>query len=95
MLPLDGYVRVSKVGGRGGEGFISPDVQEKAIREWAARAGVEIVIQPHELDVSGGTMDRPVFNTIMERIRAGAVRWPGRLQARPFLSLAARRGPDP
>jgi DNA invertase Pin-like site-specific DNA recombinase len=70
-LPLDGYVRVSKVGGRGGEGFISPEVQERAIREWAERSGVEVVIKPHELNVSGGTMDRPVFNEIMERIRQG------------------------
>jgi site-specific DNA recombinase len=28
-------------------------------------------MQPHELDVSGGTMDRPVFNRIMERVRGG------------------------
>lgn len=68
---LSGYVRVSKVGGREGEGFISPEVQERAIRDWAERNGVEVVIEPHELNVSGGTMDRPVFNSIMEKIRAG------------------------
>jgi site-specific DNA recombinase len=72
MLPLDGYVRVSKVGARTPEeGFISPDLQEAAIREWAARAEVEVLIHPHELNVSGGTMDRPVWNDIMERIRSG------------------------
>jgi site-specific DNA recombinase len=70
-LPLDGYVRVSRVGKRGGEGFISPTVQEDAIRAWAERTGVEVVLQPHELNRSGGTMDRPVFNSIMDRIRAG------------------------
>jgi site-specific DNA recombinase len=71
-LPLDGYVRVSRVGGRDQtDGFISPDVQERAIREWSARGGVEIVVQPHELNVSGGTMNRPIFNSILERIRAG------------------------
>src|SRR4051794_37484529 len=70
MLPLGGYVRVSKVGDRGGDSF-SPDVQERAIREWAARNGREVVVQQHELNVSGGTMDRPVFNKIMERIRSG------------------------
>ena len=69
--PLSGYVRVSKVGGREGEGFISPDVQEKAIRDWAKRTGVGVVVEPHELNVSGGTMDRPVFNSIMEKIRTG------------------------
>lgn len=74
-LPLDGYIRVSRVGKRDqhkdGEGFISPGLQEQAIREWAERNGREVVIHPHELNVSGGTMDRPVFNTIMERIRTG------------------------
>jgi site-specific DNA recombinase len=71
-LPLDGYVRVSRVGARDkSDGFISPDVQEQAVREWGARTGVEIVMQPHELNVSGGTMDRPVFGAIMQRIRSG------------------------
>jgi site-specific DNA recombinase len=69
MLPLDGYVRVSKVGGREGDGFISPDEQERAIREWSERSGTPVVIQAHELDVSGGTMDRPVFNLCMDRVR--------------------------
>jgi site-specific DNA recombinase len=72
VLPLDGYVRVSRVGARDEQdGFISPDVQERALREWAQRSGVELVVQPHELNVSGGTMDRPVWNEIMERIRGG------------------------
>ena len=71
-LPLDGYVRVSRVGARDQtDGFISPDVQEKAIRDWSARGGVQAVMERHELNVSGGTMDRPVFNAILERIRSG------------------------
>jgi DNA invertase Pin-like site-specific DNA recombinase len=70
-LPLSGYVRVSKVGARGGEGFISPDVQERAIRDWSERTGAEVVLEPHELNVSGGTMERPVFGEIMEKIRTG------------------------
>jgi len=70
---LDGYIRVSQVGAREGEGFISPDVQEQAIRRWAQQSGgrYEVVIAEHELNVSGGTMDRPVFNEIMQRIRSG------------------------
>lgn len=70
-LPLDGYVRVSRVGSRKGEGFISPDVQEQAILDWAKRNGREVIVRPHELNVSGGTMDRPIFNELMERVRAG------------------------
>ena len=71
-LPLDGYVRVSRVGARDQtDGFISPDVQERSIGDWGARSGAEVVMRPHELNVSGGTMDRPVFNEIMGRIRSG------------------------
>ncbi|MGI8462186.1 MAG: recombinase family protein [Solirubrobacterales bacterium] len=70
-LPLSGYVRVSKVGDREGEGFISPDVQERAIREWGKRSGVEVVMEPAELNASGGTMDRPIFNEIMDKVRGG------------------------
>jgi site-specific DNA recombinase len=71
-LPLDGYVRVSRVGARDqSDGFISPDVQEKAIRDYCARQEVAVVMQAHELNVSGGTMDRPIFNQILDRIRSG------------------------
>jgi len=70
-LPLDGYIRVSQVGGRGGEGFISPEVQEQSILDWAKRNRREVVLQPRELNVSGGTMDRPVFNRLMQRVRDG------------------------
>ena len=70
-LPLSGYIRVSDVDGRRGESFISPEVQERAIRDWAARNSTEVIIERHELDVSGGTMDRPVFNEILGKIRAG------------------------
>lgn len=74
-LPLDGYIRVSRVGKRdqnkGGEGFISPDVQRDAIRAWADTRGAEILVHEPELNRSGGTMDRPVFNSIMERVRSG------------------------
>jgi site-specific DNA recombinase len=71
VLPLSGYVRVSRVGDREGESFISTEVQEQAIRAWAERNGVHVVMEPAELNVSGGTMDRPVFNSIMEKIRGG------------------------
>lgn len=65
-------MRVSKVGGRDEtDGFISPDVQEKAIREWAERRGLSVVVEPPELNVSGGTMDRPIFNEVMEKVRSG------------------------
>ncbi|WP_187368779.1 recombinase family protein [Baekduia soli] len=69
-LPLDGYIRVSRVGDRSGESYISPDIQRQAIERWGADRGIEIVVHEPEENVSGGTMDRPIFNRIMGRIRA-------------------------
>jgi DNA invertase Pin-like site-specific DNA recombinase len=68
--PIDGYIRVSRVGDRSGESYISPDVQRAALEGWAAERGVELVLHEPEENVSGATMDRPVFNRIMRRIRA-------------------------
>ena len=74
---LDAYVRVSATRGREGERFTSPTDQEQAIRKWADLYGHEITDDGpdngawHELDVSGGTMDRPMLNEILARIDAG------------------------
>lgn len=70
-LTLDAYVRVSKVAGRGGESFISPAVQTERITAWAQMHGASLTWHEPELDVSGGRMNRPVFDRIMGRIRAG------------------------
>jgi DNA invertase Pin-like site-specific DNA recombinase len=70
-LNLDAYVRVSKVRGRSGSSFISPDVQREQIERWAAAHGHALTWHEPELDVSGGSMSRPVFDRIMQRIRAG------------------------
>ena len=70
-LQLDAYVRVSKVGGRSGESFISPTVQRERIESWAQAHGHTLVWHEPEMDVSGGTMHRPVFDRIMERVRSG------------------------
>ena len=74
---LDAYIRVSSVRGREGEKFTSPDDQERAIRQWADLYGHTITDAGpdngawHELDVSGGTMDRPKLNEILARVDAG------------------------
>ena len=68
--PVDGYIRVSRVGDRSGESYISPEVQRKALEAWAVERGVQLVVHEPEENVSGATMDRPVFNAIMRRIRA-------------------------
>ena len=57
----DAYIRVSRVGGRTGEGFISPEVQRQRIQNWADASGVEILEWWEELDQSGGKRERPLF----------------------------------
>ena len=70
-LRLDAYIRVSKVGGRAGESFISPTVQRERIESWAGAHEHTLTWHEPEMDVSGGTMSRPVFDRIMERVRSG------------------------
>lgn len=68
---LDQYVRVSRVGGRSGESFISPDLQRDQGAAWATARGVEIPMVHEDLDQSGGKLERPGLDALMERIRAG------------------------
>jgi DNA invertase Pin-like site-specific DNA recombinase len=70
-LSVDGYVRVSQVGGRRGERFISPDVQRDVIERWAAMRGAQILDVFDELDESGGRGDRPVLETVPRRVESG------------------------
>ena len=69
--PVDVYVRVSRVGGREGDSFISPSVQEERCRALATARGYEVGRVFTDLDQSGGTMDRPAFNEALARIRSG------------------------
>jgi DNA invertase Pin-like site-specific DNA recombinase len=71
VTTADGYIRVSRVGGRGGESFISPDEQRAAIEAWAKATKTTIVEWHQDLDQSGGTLDRPAFTMALERCRAG------------------------
>jgi DNA invertase Pin-like site-specific DNA recombinase len=68
---LDGYIRVSRVGGRGGERFISPSVQREQIEGWihARRASVGEVFE--ELDESGARGNRPRLGEAIERVERG------------------------
>jgi DNA invertase Pin-like site-specific DNA recombinase len=70
-MRLDGYIRVSKVGERSGESFLSPDEQRSKIEQYAKLHGIRLTMHEPELDESGGTMRRPIFDGIMDRIRAG------------------------
>jgi site-specific DNA recombinase len=66
-----GYVRVSKVGGREGDSFLSPGDQRKAIDAVAKREGLTIIEYLEELDASGGDNTRPKWNAALERIESG------------------------
>jgi site-specific DNA recombinase len=68
---MDQYVRVSRVAGRGGESFISPDVQREQGAAWAVSRGVEVAKVHEDLDQSGGKLDRPGLDALLARIRAG------------------------
>ena len=68
---MDGYIRVSVVGGRAGERFQSPTQQRETIAQWAKLHGVRIAKYHQDLDQSGGTMDRPGLNALRQRIDAG------------------------
>ena len=66
VKPRDIYCRVSRVGGRNGNSFISPQLQEERCRamitapRWAKSSA---------MDVGGGTMDRPGLNRALDRVR--------------------------
>lgn len=70
-MRLVGYVRVSKVAGREGDSFISPDVQRDRIRALAAAGGHEIVEWVEDMDESGGSMRRPGMEHAMELVESG------------------------
>ena len=67
----DGYIRVSRRGGREGDSFISPDVQREKIAKWAAANDVEIVQWWDEIDQSGAKLDRPMFQEALARCECG------------------------
>jgi hypothetical protein len=71
VLRVDGYVRVSQVGYRAGERFISPSVQRDQIRGWAKARPATLLEVWEELGESGGPGNRPLSETTEERIEAG------------------------
>jgi site-specific DNA recombinase len=70
-MKLDGYIRVSRVGGRSGDSFISPEVQREQIARYAQLHGHEVVAFHEDLDQSGGTIKRPGFQAMLARIEGG------------------------
>ena len=68
-----GIIRVSQVGGREGERFVSPDEQRERIEAACERDGLALVAMHEELDVSGGRTlaDRPGLSAAVAAIEAG------------------------
>lgn len=65
------YVRVSDVGNRGGESFISPEVQEETGRRRAGELGLEVAEVIVDIDESGAKWDRPGFQRMLRAAAAG------------------------
>jgi resolvase-like protein len=70
-LRVDGYVRVSRVGLRRGERFISPQIQREQIKLWAASRNVQVLKIFEELDAPGRRKPRPQLDRAIERVADG------------------------
>lgn len=73
-IPVIAYIRVSRVGGREGDSFLSPDLQREACEREAERNGLRIIDTYEELDASGGDSRRPLWNKAIERVERGEAR---------------------
>jgi site-specific DNA recombinase len=70
---MDGYVRVSRVGEREGESFISPKVQQEKIQAWAKLHDVTLGQVEKDLDTSGGTApEERKLEKLIRRCESGA-----------------------
>jgi DNA invertase Pin-like site-specific DNA recombinase len=72
-MKLDAYIRVSRVGGREGESYITKKQQRDAIERWCGLQGYKIAHWHEEEDRSGGDASRPKWNEALRRALAGEV----------------------
>jgi DNA invertase Pin-like site-specific DNA recombinase len=72
--PVDAYIRVSRVGGREGDRFISPELQRESITRVCEREGLRVVKWFEELEASGGDSARPKWNEAITRVEHGQTR---------------------
>src|SRR5215217_1111371 len=70
-MVIDGYVRVSQVGARSGERFISSSLQREQIEHWVMARGYVLGELFEELDESGARGDRPLLEEAIARIERG------------------------
>lgn len=65
---------MSRIAGREGERFISPDEQRRAIEGWCSLHGHSIAAWHSDLDQPGTKRDRPGLRDVMERAVGGEVK---------------------
>lgn len=72
-LEVAGYIRVSRIGGRAGEGYISPNQQRESIEAYAKSLGAMVPEDAwyDDQDFSGGNLDRPAWEALVQRIESG------------------------
>ncbi|HTX09935.1 MAG TPA: recombinase family protein, partial [Solirubrobacteraceae bacterium] len=71
-LPFARYARVSRVGGRSGEGYISIPEQDRKMKALAKTEGVPLTEELFkDEDRSGANLDRPEFQRALGLIRDG------------------------
>jgi len=72
VATMDGYVRVSRVGGRSGESYISSKVQRDKIIGWAKLHDLQLGEIVVEEDVSGAKpVDERELGTLLKRVESG------------------------
>ena len=69
-LPVDVYIRVSRVGKRG-DRLISPDEQEQRARQLASERKLKVGKVLTDLDESGGKLSRPGLDKALQRVESG------------------------
>jgi site-specific DNA recombinase len=65
------YTRISRVGGRSGDGFISQEIQLEACQDKIEADGLNFLEHIHEEDMSGGNAQRPGYLRAIEMIETG------------------------
>lgn len=70
-MKLVAYTRVSRIAGREGASFISPELQHQQIEAYASAQEHEVVAWFEDLDVSGGQVSRPEFDRALALVEAG------------------------
>lgn len=70
-MHVDGYIRVSRLKGRDGASFISPDIQRERIEAWTRLSDSTLLEIHTDLDESGANAERPGLIEALRRAESG------------------------